>query len=267
MLLSTATTAYPDILPAPLKRRGEIHALVHALWVQAVSDMRLVHEVSPVSDGRSIHTLKKTFAPFERGRIVGSAVFLLECEGMVEFPSGALVLARKVFEMEKNAGYLGDLLAASIGGAPWKFSQECLCGRRVGSWRPVFSPPVGMPIEKSWRYRRPENHVVLCYRCAARFGWRVEAVRVQLAAALWGHRFEAFTRLHHGSQRDCLPSDWDPTSHPLWPADFGGATWHSGSGSLASADPRPPDLQRLPNRCKRALHRFFPHMPFSWPFR
>jgi hypothetical protein len=34
--------------------------------------------------------------------------------------------------------------------------------------------------------------------------------------------------------------EWDPYAFPLWPPEFGGATWESGSSALSHAEPRPP---------------------------
>ena len=37
-----------------------------------------------------------------------------------------------------------------------------------------------------------------------------------------------------------LPKDWDLYAYPLWPEEYGGGNWESGSGALQFAEPRLP---------------------------
>ena len=35
-----------------------------------------------------------------------------------------------------------------------------------------------------------------------------------------------------------LPMSWDKETYPLWPREFGGESWQTGSGALWCAEPR-----------------------------
>ncbi len=230
--------------------RETIDSLYFALLASAVEDMRTLYAASHRGGDLERALSGPRFSVHERGQFAGSATLLQESEGLVDLPAKALQLAHRVLDIERRHGQLDELFAAAVAGQPWEFSRLCLCGQRMGTWRPVYTPTAEMPAEQAWRYTRPENHIPLCYRCAARFGWRVEAVRVQLAMAVWGHRFEAFTRWQAGCLRGTLPGDWDKGRFPLWPSRFGGRTWGSGSGALDCSDPRMPD-----GSCRDAVHR------------
>ena len=52
-----------------------------------------------------------------------------------------------------------------------------------------------------------------------------------------------------------LPKDWDLYTHPLWPADFGGEGWETGSGALKFAEPRPPHQVIRDEQHMQALRR------------
>jgi hypothetical protein len=226
-----------------------IDSLYFALLASAVEDMRILYTASH-GGGDLERTLSGSrFSLHERGQFAGSATLLHESEELVDLPAKALQIAHKVLAIERQHGQIDELFAAAVAGEPWEFSRQCLCGQRMGTWRPVYARAADIPGEQAWRYERPENHVPLCYRCAARFGWRVEAVRVQLAMAVWGHRFEAFTRWQTGSLRGTLPRDWDKARFPLWPSRFGRGEWGSGSGALDCSDPRPPD-----STCRDTVH-------------
>ena len=65
-------------------------------------------------------------------------------------------------------------------------------------------------------------------------------LRIDLAWGLWGPRFEALWQWHKALLLDRLP-DWDKLAYPLWPREFGGPGWETGSGALDHATPRPPN--------------------------
>jgi hypothetical protein len=217
-----------------------IDSLVFALLQAAVEDMRTVYNFCKGRDDMDERLLEMRFSVHERGQFVGSAVFIQENNDLIDIPRTALRLAGQLLDAERSHGFLDELLAAAVAGMPWELSRHCLCGLRKGTWRQVYVPLKEIRREQAWRYERPENHVPLCYRCAARFGWRVEAVRIQLAKAFWGFRFEAFTRWQSGCLRGTLDPDWDKSLFPLWPSCFG-ASWGSGSGALNAIEPRMPD--------------------------
>jgi hypothetical protein len=97
-----------------------------------------------------------------------------------------------------------------------------------------------IPTETAWRYLRPENFVPLCHRCVDTLEFQHDvSLRMTLAEGLWGKRFEALKHWHNNLENDCL-REWDKLSFPLWPEEYGGITWASGSGSLQHAEPRGP---------------------------
>jgi hypothetical protein len=96
-------------------------------------------------------------------------------------------------------------------------------------------------VEILWRYQRPENAIPICHHCAVTLKLRRdEALQLDLVWGLWGARFEALWRWHRALKNDRLPKDWDSYTHPLWPKEYGGETWETGSGALKFAEPRPP---------------------------
>ncbi len=227
-----------------LPQRGAIEpsarmdSLLFALLAEAVADIRRVREahrgeVKP-------ETQRRKFEAWERGQIVSSAGFLLDFSRAWSLPSGAMRLSRSVIRAEEP--YLDELVAASVAGIPWRheFPNHCMrCGKR-GSWRPVLSPAANTPVEVAWRYQRPENAVPFCHHCTETLNLlRSESLRLDLAWGLWGPRFEAFWQWHKARLENRLP-EWDPYKHPLWPPEYGGLTWETGSGGLKDAEPRPP---------------------------
>jgi len=229
--------------------------LFFALMAQAVADIRRVNEVHYRSGSVRPEILREKFAPWERGQIVGSAGFILSNVDVYQLPQNAVSLSKQLLHIEQSQ--MAELLAASVAGIPWKgdFSNACLRCGKGGSWRPAILSPSDIP-DLSWRYERPENAVPLCHKCAARLNWnRQEDVRIDLAWGLWGLRFEAFWKWHTATTKNDLPADWDRLDYPLWPAQFGGQTWESGSGAEMHADPRPPQGVQLSGVHRDALAR------------
>ena len=215
--------------------------LTFAVLSDSIAEIRRV----PARCGRDtlpdIARLQQHFTIWERGTLLNAACFLLDFPQLsLEIPAGALLIARRVVEAEFRHGQHEELLAASMGGAPWRnqFAAECLQCGRTASWRSIVSPPDHLPPETCWRYDRPENQIPLCRRCVTRMTFRSVDARLGLARALWGARFEAFVRWHLAVSTHMLPVGWDKGENPLWPAEFGGLTWASGSGALAHSEPR-----------------------------
>jgi hypothetical protein len=239
----------------------DLHALLFALLSDAVADIRRVREAHGYDVRPEIQRDK--FAPWERGRMLSSAGFLLDFSGAVNLPQGAVRLSREVLKAE--APHMDELLAASVAGIPWRheFPNACMrCGKR-GSWRAVLSPSKGAPLETVWRYQRPENAVPICHHCTETLGFlRDESLRIDLVWGLWGPRFEALWNWHKALARKRLPA-WDTHANPLWPAEYGNATWETGSGALACAEPRPPHGIIRTEMHEMALKRAL----YSKPFR
>ncbi len=254
-----------DILSHPrnLPQLGAVEAgvnlnsLLFALLAEAVADIRRVRE----AHGQEVcpERQRQKFEVWERGQMIASAGFLLDFSRAWNLPPGAVRLSRAVLQAE--APYLDELAAASVAGIPWRheFPTSCMRCGKAGSWRSVLAPPVHAPPESTWRYQRPENAVPLCHHCVETLNFlRDEPLRMDMVWGLWGPRFEALWNWHKALEGKRLP-EWDPYTHPLWPAEFGGSTWQTGSGALACAEPRPPhDVARSEQHLaalKRALYR------------
>ena len=232
-----------------------VDRLLLAALAQAVADMRRVneaHRCAACPDVPRINrrcttdvcpqVIHRKFSQHERGQLVNSAGFILDFNDGFSIPANAVRLARRLLHVEQP--HLDELFAASVGSAPWKqhFPNLCLRCQKQASWRPAILPPPGSAPEAVWRYERPENAAPLCHKCAALLKWaQDEGRRIDLAWGLWGLRFEAFWRWHRAQHDGHLPGDWQRQEYPLWPRQYGGETWETGSGSLANADPCPPD--------------------------
>lgn len=215
--------------------------LLFALLRDAVADLRRVHEAHDRNGKVSSAVLRERFPPWERGQLAGSAGFILDFAAFSEIPETAVHLSRQVLKAE--ARWLDEIAAAALAGLPWQvdFPAACLRCGAPASWRPVLAPPPGLELEAAWRYERPENHVLLCRRCAHWLGWpQNKGLRMVLVQGLWGRRFDAFQAWHRAAAAGRLPPVWDRHADPLWPPQYGGATWPRGSGAAEHAEPRPP---------------------------
>ena len=213
-------------------------SLLFALLSEAVADIRRIREAHPGEVKADIQRNK--FEAWERGQMVSSAGFLLDFSRAWSIPDGAVRLSRSVLRIEEP--YLDEIVAASVAGIPWRheFPSACMRCGKPGSWRPILSPPPHTAVEITWRYQRPENAVPICHHCTETLELlRNETMQIDLAWGLWGPRFEAFWQWHRALKNNHLP-EWDPYAHPLWPREYGGDTWGSGSGALKDAEPRPP---------------------------
>ena len=232
-----------------------VDSLVFALLAEAVSDMRRVRDAQ--IRGFQPEALRERFQVWERGQIASSAGFLLDFSRGWQIPPGALRLSRQVLTAEE--AHLDELFAASVAGVPWhhEVQRACLRCGRGGYWHTVLQAAEKTPLETAWRYLRPENAIPLCHRCVETLEFlRKPELRIDLAWGLWGKRFEALWQWHQALEQDC-PPEWDKLVYPLWPAEFGGATWAEGSGALKDAGPRGPEgIERTPAQIetlKRAL--------------
>ncbi len=216
--------------------------LILSTLAHAVADMRRVNEASRRHGGLKEDVLQASFSPNERGQIINSAGFIQDFSGEYSLPQSVLWLARQILKTEQP--YFDDLLAASVGGEEWKicFPNACLRCGKPATWRSIIvSPAAHLAIEEAWRYQRPENAVALCRKCAFRLNWHGDPDRRRnMALGIWGPRFEAFERWHQARSNNGLPPTWNRQAYPLWPEQFGGITWETGSGALEHADPRPP---------------------------
>ena len=213
--------------------------LLFSLLAEAVADIRRIREVH--QDGITPEIQRRKFSTWERGQIVSSAGFILDFAGAWNLPSGAVKLSHSVLKIEEP--YLDEIVAASVAGSPWRheFPNHCMRCGKPASWRPVLSPALETPLELLWRYQRPENAIPICHHCTETLNLlRDEALQLDMVWGLWGPRFEAFWRWHRALKNRRLPGDWDMCIHPLWPQEYGGISWETGSGALAHAVPHPP---------------------------
>ena len=213
--------------------------LLFALFTESLRDLRSVKNTCLNERGLlDPAKLVKRYTPWERGRILASAGFVLDFSGETDWiiPKGAIPLSADVVKCEDQ--YADELLAASHAAVPaWKaqLPPVCLGCGEGGSWRPVISGDVNLPVERSWRLLRPENNIPLCSVCAKRFKLaRKSDTRYNLAQSFWGARFEALNRWYLAviQGEKGLPNDWDMGEYPLWPKSYGGDTWETGSGAL-----------------------------------
>ena len=215
--------------------------LVDKVLEQAVADMRRAYEAHQRSGPVRPEVLRARFAPWERGDLCTAAIMILERAETVSIPKSAISFSYQILQVEKP--HLEELAAASLAGQPWKadFPQECLRCGKPASWRQALQAPRPLGVELTWRYERAENAVPLCKRCAYRLEWsRRESLRIDLAWGLWGPRFEAFWMWHSAREQGRFLEGWDRETHPLWPPQYGGNAWETGSGAKVHADPRPP---------------------------
>jgi hypothetical protein len=236
-----------------IEPNARFDSLLFALLSEAVADMRRIREAHGPEVKPEVQ--RKKFAAWERGQMVSSAGFLLDFSRAWSLPEGAVRLSYSVLKAEEP--YLDEIVAASVAGIPWKheFPSHCMrCGKK-GSWHSVLQPDPHAPIEIIWRYQRPENSVPLCHHCVATLEFlRNELLQIDLAWGLWGPRFEALWQWHKASDGNYLP-EWDVYKCPLWPQEFGGEAWETGSGALKYAEPRPPHGIERSEQHETALRR------------
>ncbi len=216
-----------------------IDSLLFALFAQAMADLRRVRMASPGEPDPEI--LRHKFNLWERGQFASSAGFIMDFSDLYSLPEAAVELSRDLIQVETP--YLDELFAASIGSMPWLYVFPGTCLRCGGSarWKTALSAPPDTPPEIAWRYQRPENAVPLCRACTMTTQFlRNPGLRIDLVWGLWGPRFEALWQWHKALVCNQLPA-WDKAAYPLWPKEYGGASWETGSGALDHATPRMPN--------------------------
>lgn len=256
---------YQDILPEILSTVGVVQRidshllvggtdsnvsvghLIFTLFTESLRDLRSVKNTCLNEKGLlDPAKLIKRYAPWERGRILGSAGLILDFSGAAPWriPKGAIPLSADILKAEHQHG--AELLAAMHAAMPlWKAELQpvCIGCGQGGSWRPVIPYEANLPAEKSWRLLRPENSIPLCSCCVKRFKLtKKTSIRYDLARSFWGARYEALDRWFTAEAQGgrSLPSDWDKSEYPLWPRSFGGDTWETGSGAVKHVAPRWP---------------------------
>ena len=229
-------------------------SLLFAVLAEAVADIRRIREAHQGEVRPEIQ--RKKFEAWERGQIVSSAGFILDFSGAWNLPDGAVKLSYSVLKAEEP--YLDEIVAASVAGVPWRheFPNACMRCGKPASWRPILGPAPATPVEIAWRYTRPENAIPICHHCTETLGLlRNESLQIDLVWGLWGPRFEALWQWHRALKNHRLPEDWDPCAFPLWPGEYGGEEWATGSSALQDAEPRPPHNIARSDQHMEALRR------------
>jgi hypothetical protein len=224
----------------------------------AVRDMRSLKATSRLfsPDGSIDYVALQQLSPERRGEFISAAGWVIEFvpATRISIPRGVVRLSRKVIEVERQSPFYLELFAAAIAGEPWRSEemegdagrQKCIrCGKN-SSWLPVLSTPKNMPPELTWRMCRPENHIPLCGACRQKLfrgdrdGKGCRSRKIDLAWSLWGNRFESYWDWYRAYENNGLPEDWDVIEYPLWPKEYGGNTWETGSGHVRDCAPRGP---------------------------
>jgi hypothetical protein len=238
--IDTVISIAPDLPQSGAIDPGvRMDSLLFALLAEAVADIRRIREAHQGEVKPEIQ--RRKFEAWERGQMVSSAGFLLDFSRAWNLPDGAVKLSYSVLQAEEP--YLDEIVAASVAGIPWRheFPSHCMRCGKPASWRPILTPPPDASVEIVWRYQRPENAIPICHHCAETLDLlRNESMQFDLVWGLWGPRFEALWQWHRALKNNRLPRDWDPCAFPLWPKEFGGDDWETGSGALKFAEPCPP---------------------------
>jgi hypothetical protein len=245
---SKRPAAVPDDLPVGgIDSSISITHMIFSMLSDALSDLRSVKSTCMNERGLlDPSKLTKQYEPWERGQILASAGFVLDYspDSQWTLPRGVVPLSADLVKYERE--YADELLAASHAAAPfWRtdLKASCLGFGGGGSWRPILPTEEIIPVEISWRLLRPENNFPMCNRCAARFKVAKSAnIRYELGSSFWGSRFKALERWYGAllGKDGRLPHSWDKAKYPLWPEEYGGDSWETGSGALKYVEPRWP---------------------------
>jgi len=218
--------------------------LLFALLESAVRDLRLaLGKTAPENlvAAQDFMNWRSAASAYERGLALSAGAFLADIrENHLPWSLPPTVLRLANFVLNAERDHADELLAAAVAGVPWMPSSgtgSCFRCRAVGRYRQVIRDEA-LPTEVAWRLLRPENYVCLCRACVQTLT-AANADRIYFVAAYtyWGVRFRALHRWYTAYRSGTLPSGWNKEQHPLWPAEYGGRTWRSGSGALEHCAP------------------------------
>jgi hypothetical protein len=233
---------------------ASLERIAFAVLAGAVKDMRSMKDTRRLylHDGSIDLDEYRRLSPERRGELLSAAGLVASlAPSLGIIPEGAVKLSKEVLKAEWDSPYRQELYAAAVAGQAWKAEemegetsriQGCLrCGIRC-RWLPVLTLPEDTPAEMTWRLGRPENHIPVCKKCRKDLGLGKEdkSKDIDLAWSLWAARFEGLWQWYLAEKGDRLPKDWDREEYPLWPKEYGGAAWETGSGHLLHCAPRGP---------------------------
>ena len=244
--------------PSPRMGGVDVNAsferIAFAVLAGAVQDMRSIKDTRRLRllDGSLDLDEYRRLSPERRGELLSAAGLVASLAPTLKIiPEGAIKLSKKVLDAEWDSPYRQELYAAAIAGQAWRPEdmegdtsrrQGCLrCGAQCG-WLPVLLLPADTPTEITWRLSRPENHIPVCRRCRKVLGLGKgnKSRDIDLAWSLWADRFAGLWQWYLAVQQKRLPENWDKEEYPLWPREYGGTTWETGSGHLLHCAPRGP---------------------------
>lgn len=177
----------------------------------------------------------------ERGCGYLSAIKILEDPfDSIDIPRNYLRLAVKIVQR----GYMPEEIEAAYlnmyGNTNWQSleCQQCVrCGKKNAFWRKIYTSS-----KKDWRIFQGENHIPLCSKCAKIINFQSFHVRCTLGEWVWGDRFRALNQYFNQK-----PYDWNNRiEYPLWPKDYGGSDYWSGSGHASCIPYNRPSVLDLP---------------------
>ena len=222
--------------------------LVLTLIAEIMNELKAVRELV----GEDI--TRKSFGAlpsWQQGQAANAAAWVLDLAPHLPYrlPASAVRMSEKLLAIVKQFG--GDdeaeLFAAALAGLPWDLKAACFRCGGASQWRQVLGPSMMIPWVSKWRLARPENYVPLCSRCQDNSGIFDEAdVAIAMAYAYWGPRFAALNHWYQSVTTNTIPTDWDREDYPLWPMEYGGATWGEGSGAIQHCAPRLGKIARKP---------------------
>jgi hypothetical protein len=237
---------------------ASLERLLSSVLRGAFQDMRSFKDTKRLfnPDGSINYEELQKLTPERRGEFLSAAGFVVGYVPVTNIiPREVVKLSRKVINAEKRSPYYLELFAAAVAGESWRSEemegdagrQKCIrCGKNA-SWLTVLNTPDRMPPELTWRMSRPENYIPICGMCRQKLlrgdddgGVKVRSRKIDLAWALWGNRFEAYWNWYRAYENNNLPRDWDVIEYPLWPKEYGGDTWETGSGHVLDCAPRGP---------------------------
>jgi hypothetical protein len=208
--------------------------LLFGMVRDAIADLSKVKDLMQGDPSQKTGQALSSLPAWRRGQILCSAGFILDVSSVLPYqvPREAVKLSRTLVRLETDETQK-ELLAAAIAGGPWNIYAACFRCSSGGTWRRILKPSGKLPGLIQWRLDRPENHIPLCNLCENTLDLQNINLAMALGYCYWGYRFEALNKWFSQAKQNQLPSTcWNLDDYPLWPKDFGGATWARGSGAV-----------------------------------
>lgn len=242
----------PEILTTPPtgsangSTDSDIKELFFVALTEPLRELRSFKDKLLENDDGDEQRLLQSMPLWQQGRLLESAAVVAEYPDIpgANVPRRSFSLAKRICLLTPS-GRRKEVAAAGLAGGPWPKElrhPRCIKCLRRCTWREVLFPTDNVPADMRWRYKRPENAVPLCRHCLDDVDWGDSNCRECIALGLWGARFGALLQWHSAAVTGTLPTDdvWSRIEYPLWPKQFGGETWATGSGAWCHVDMRSP---------------------------